>query len=89
MLLSCDLVPQDIELGANSDMLPDLIDVWDWSVINNDLKIPGFVWRNDSSEDIYQSCFACSIVAQNSHKLISLYLQSETFQSLNFFSSSE
>lgn len=67
MVVGSELVPEYVELRADSNVLSDLVDILDVIVINDDLRADELVRSNDSREDIDESCFSCSVVAQNPH----------------------
>lgn len=67
VVVGSELVPEYVELRADSYVLPDLVDILDVIVIDDDLRANKLVRSNHSREDIDESCFSCSVVAQNPH----------------------
>ena len=74
MFLGSQLIPKNIKLWANSNMFPDLIYIVNRSIVNDDLHGLSRVRSDDSCEYIDQSCFSCTVMSQNTHQLISIYL---------------
>ena len=44
MLIRGHLVPKDVELGTDTDILSDLIDFIDTFIVDDDLQICGLIW---------------------------------------------
>lgn len=72
MLLCRHLIPKNIKLRANTDILPNLVNFVNTFVIDDNFEILGIVRVNDPSQNIDQCGFPSPIMAKNAHKLIGL-----------------
>ena len=83
VLLSRQLAPQNVELRTHPNVLPYLVYVRDRIPVDDYLCAFHLVGSNHSRQNVYQSGLASAVVAQYSHQLICLNLQSEVLQGLH------
>lgn len=72
MLLCRHLIPENIKLRANSNILPNLVNFVNTFVIDDNFQILGVVRVNNACQNIDQCGFPSPIMPKNAHKLIGL-----------------
>ena len=87
MLIGCELLPQNIELSAQTNMFSDLVYFVDTLSVDNDLGLFRLVGWDNSCKYVDKCCFSCSVVTKYSHKFARLDLNCQLIQcfELSFF----
>lgn len=85
MLLSCQLIPKNVELSTETNMLANLVNIINILSVDDDFCLLEIVGIQNACKDINECCFTCSIVTQYRHEFIRLNFNSELIQSVHFF----
>lgn len=63
MLIGSHFIPKDIELGTYSNVFSDLVNVFNAFVVDDDLQVFGIIRADNSSQNVDQGCFSCTVMA--------------------------
>lgn len=83
MFFCSQLLPEDVELWAHSNVLSDLGDPVDAVVVDDNLQLFSWVWGDDACEDVNQGGLSCTVVAQNRHQFVWFNLQTQCLDSFH------